>query len=296
MSFTLAPGVMLRLLAAFLVTAMSALIHALASEVPLGQIIFWRSFVAILPICLYAATKGNFPRALATRRPLLHLTRGSLGVLAMALSFLSLTYLPVADAMALSYLAPVLTLPMAALALGERLTPRILLAVAAGFGGVIAMLWEALALPGGGAMIGVAAGLGFAVLMAAVRVFIKSMTATETPAAIALYFAVAGSIAGLASLPFGWADLPLRDFALLAAAGLLGGLGHVASTEAVARAPVSAVAPFDFTGLVWALGFDVLIFGTVPGPLGTLGVGLITLAALLVTFAPAERRTAGGSA
>lgn len=278
-------GIGIRLLAAFLITAMSAVVHAVSDSIPIGQIIFWRSAVALLPICIYMMLRHQFPAALFTRRPRLHLTRGLFGALSMALSFVSLAYLPVANAQALAFLAPVLTLPMAALMLGERLSSLVIGAAALGFGGVIAMLWSTLEAPGQGALIGIAAGLAYAGTMAFVRVHIKAMTATEQPATIAFWFAVICSGVGLATWPFGWAAPDTTTLALLAATGLLGGLAHIAATEATARAPVSVLAPFDFTGLVWALGFDVLLFSVVPGPLALAGVGAITLAGVLATMA-----------
>lgn len=72
-------------------------------------------------------------------------------------------------------------------------------------------------------------------------------------------------------------------FGWLAFAGLIGGIGHIVSNEATARAPVSALAPFDFTGLIRALGFDLILFSVVPGILGLIGVFAITFAALIVT-------------
>ncbi|OUS35884.1 EamA family transporter [Rhodobacterales bacterium 56_14_T64] len=283
-------GIGLRLLAAFLMTAMSAAVHAAAQDAALGQIIFWRSAVALIPICLYMALRGEFPQALRTQQPKLHVVRSLFGAFSMALSFVSLAYLPVANAQAIGYLAPVLVLPLAAVMLGEKLTKTIFVAVFVGFGGVIALLWEALSLPGEGAVIGVAAGLAFAVTMAFVRVHTKKMTFTERSSTIAFYFAVVAALAGLASLPFGWPDLSWPQFGLLIAAGLIGGIGHIVANEATARAPVSALAPFDFTGLIWALGFDIVLFSQVPGPLGLLGVFAITLAALLVTFSGPKMR------
>lgn len=162
-------GVWLRLAAAFLITAMSALVREVSDDVTLGQIIFWRSAVAIIPICIYMALRGDFPRALRTKRPGMHILRGTLGAIAMGLSFLSLTYLPIAHAEALGFLGPVLVLPAAALILREHVSARLIAAVALGFGGVIAMLWEGLTMPGDGALIGIAAGLGFAALTALVR-------------------------------------------------------------------------------------------------------------------------------
>ena len=281
-------GIGIRLLAAFLITAMSAVVHAVSHEVPLGQIIFWRSAVALVPICGYMVLRHQFPAALASRNPRLHLTRGLYGALSMALSFVSLAYLPVANAQALAFLAPVLTLPMAALMLKERLAPVVITASALGFGGVIAMLWSALEAPGQGALIGIAAGLAYALTMAFVRVHIKAMTATESPATIVFWFAVICAGVGLATLPFGWVVPDLPTLGLLVATGLLGGLGHIAATEATARAPVSVLAPFDFTGLIWALGFDILLFAVMPGPLALAGVAAITLAGVVVTAAGAR--------
>ncbi|WP_191090152.1 DMT family transporter [Histidinibacterium aquaticum] len=275
-------GAALRLLAVFLVTAMSALVHAVGDAVPVGQIMVWRSAVALGPILLYMALRGDLPGGLRTRRIGLHLTRSLFGALSMALSFLSFIHLPVATAQALAFLAPVLMLPMATLLLGERAGVAGVIAVALGFGGAIAMLWEALEAPGQGALVGGAAGLGYALTMAFVRVHIKTMTATESAGAIAFYFAVTCTLAGLATWPFGWAALWPREVMLLTGAGLLGGFGHIAATEALARARVSDVAPFDFTGLLWAVIFDLLLFGLVPGPVAMLGALAILMASMLV--------------
>ena len=280
-----AQGVGLRLLAAFLVTAMSAAVHGAAENVPIGQIMFLRSVLAIVPIALYMLWLGEFPSGLRTRHPRLHVTRGLFGAFPMAMSFLSLAYLPVANAQALAYLAPVLVLSLAAVLLNERLSPAIFIAVALGFAGVILLLWEGLELPGEGALIGVGAGLAYAVTMAFVRVHTKTMTRSESASCIAFYFAVVSALVGLCTLPFGGVALDWSVFRWLLLAGVIGGVGHIVSNEAVARAPVSALAPFDFTGLIWALGFDLVLFATVPGPLGYLGVFAITGAALIVSFA-----------
>jgi len=283
-------GIGLRLLAAFLVTAMSAAIHAAAKDVGLGQIIFWRSAVALIPICLYMAARNEFPLALRTQQPGLHVVRSLFGAFSMGLSFLSLAYLPVANAQAIGYLAPILVLPLAAISLNENLSKTVITAVFVGFAGVIALLWEAFSMPGDRASIGVAAGLGFAFTMAFVRVHTKKMTVTERSSTIAFYFAVVAAIAGLATLPLGWVELSRSQFGLLVLAGLIGGTGHIVANEATARAPVSTLAPFDFTGLIWALGFDILLFSNMPGLLGMLGVFTITLAALLVTFSGSQTK------
>ena len=277
-------GIGLRLLATFLMTAMSAAVRVTADTVPLGQLIFWRSFLALFPICLYMVWRREFPSALRTKHPRLHVTRSLLGIFAMAMFFTALAYLPLANAQALGYLAPILVLPLAAFLLKEKLTAHIFGAVFLGFTGVLFLLWDAFSLPSEGALIGVAAGLIFAFTMAFVRVHTKTMTQTESSASIAFYLALVGSVVGLATIAFGWITLSIAMFGWLALAGFLGGIGHIVANEATARAPVSTLAPFDFAGLIWALGFDVILFSIVPGPMGLIGVFAITFAALMVTF------------
>ncbi|PIB23144.1 hypothetical protein BFP76_08980 [Amylibacter kogurei] len=277
-------GIALRLLGALLITAMSAVVHHVAKTVPIGQIIFWRSAIAIIPIVIYMMLRGQFPAALKTKHPKMHIIRGLFGVMSMALSFISLAYLPVANAQALAYMAPIITLPLAAIMVGESISKIVIFATAIGFGGVIAMLWDALSFGGDGAIIGVMAGLGFAVTMAFVRVHIKAMTATEHPATIALSFALVSTFVGIATLPFGWIAPSFDTYLWLIIAGVLGGLAHIAGTEAVARAPVSTLAPFDYTGIIWALAFDILIFSQFPNVIVLTGAIAITLGALMVVF------------
>lgn len=282
-------GAGLRILGVFLITAMSAIIHAIGDDIEIGQIIFWRSALAIIPILGYMALQGNFPNGLKTAHPRMHLTRGLFGVVTMAASFISLIYLPVANAQALSFLAPVLTLPLAAIMLKEKLSPAIIVSVLLGFAGVMLILLNAFEMPGEGAMIGVAAGLTYALLVAFLRVYVKAMTKTEGTATIAFYFAFCGAGVGLATIFFGWTMPDMRLWLMLCGAGLLGGLAHIAATEAVRLAPVSVVAPFDFTGLIWAAGFDVILFHHFPAPIAIMGMLAITAAALIVTIKPTQQ-------
>lgn len=277
-------GIFLRLLAVALITAMSATVHGLARTLPVGQIMFWRSLIALIPILAYLGWRGQLWHGLATKHPFNHLVRSAFGCLSMLFSFLSLAYLPVANASALAYLAPLMTLPMAAGVLGERIRPVVKVASGLGFIGVVAMLWGTFQFSGLGraALIGVAAGLGYAATMGFVRVHIKRMTETETPAAIAFYFALVCTAVGALSAVLGWAPVDQGTLMLLILSGLLGGAAHIASVEAVARAPVSTLAPFEYTGMIWALGFDLWLFGTVPDLLTGLGLVTIVAAAMVV--------------
>lgn len=274
-------GFFLRILSVAMMIGMSACVHAAAQFLPVGQVMFWRSGIALIAILAYMAWCHDLPAALFTKRPLAHATRGVFGAFSMLCSFASLAYLPVATSQALAYLAPILTLPLAAWSLGEKIAPKAVWAVALGMGGVITILWQALQLPGPGAWIGVAAGLSYAVTMAFVRVHIKALTQTERAATISFYFAVVCTLIGLASWSLGWEPVGLDVFWSLLGAGILGGLGHIVSAEAVARSSVGNLAVYDYTGIIWAVLFDLVLFGTVPGVWSMFGMALIVLAALL---------------
>ncbi len=281
-------GIALRLAATALITAMSACVHEAAKQATVGQIMFWRSFIAIFPIVLYLGWRGGVISGLRTKRLKGHFLRSGLGCAAMSLSFLSLAYLPVANATALLYLVPILTLPAAVIFLGEKLTSVVIISVALGFGGIIAMLAPSFSGEEvkAGTLIGVGAGVVMAVVMAFARVQIKQLTQTETPVSIAFYFALTCTVIGALSYPMGWGEPEGLALYALIGAGIFGGLAHIAAMEAVARAPVSVLAPFEYTGMIWALAFDVIFFGGWPAPLSLAGAVTIVAAASLVALKP----------
>jgi drug/metabolite transporter (DMT)-like permease len=284
-------GIFLRLAATFLFTAMSLAVRMASAEAPTGQIMFWRSWVALFPVVLYLAWRGQFPRALVTHNPIGHLRRSGMGGASMYFSFLSLAYLPIALATALWFLAPLLAIPAGILFLRERPTGIVIGAALAGFVGVALMLWPALAGPrfDVGAAIGIAAGIATAVTTVLAKVEIKKLTATEATGTIAFYFAVICTLIGLATLPFGWASPSPAVYGWLIAAGLLGGFAHIAMTEAIARAPVSTLAPFEYTAMPLALAFDVLFFAVLPTWLGLLGSVVIVAGAAVVAYEDVRR-------
>jgi drug/metabolite transporter (DMT)-like permease len=285
-------GIGLRLAATFLFMVMTLFVRLASSEAPVGQIVFHRSAWALLPIVLYLMWQGQFPAALATRRPVGHVRRSLYGCVAMFFSFVSVAHLPLALAAALGFLAPLLAVPVAAVALRERPGWLVWLAAVGGFGGVLLMLAPAFRGPSleAGTVIGVAAGLAMAATTVAAKVEIKRLTATEAPGTIAFYFALVCGACGLATLPFGWADVSNSGLAWLIASGLAGGFAHICMTEAIARAPVSTLVPFEYTAMIWALLFDLLVFALLPAPLSLLGAVVIVAAAATVAFG--ERKAA----
>ena len=285
-------GIALRIGSTLAFAAMTACIKALGDGVPLGQVVFFRSAGALLPLVLFLWWTGDFPRGLATTRPLGHIARCLMGATAMFTSFATLRYLPLAEATMLSYLAPVLLALLGWAALGERLGPRRLTGVALGLAGAAAFCLPAFS--GGlqaGAGLGVTLGLVTAVLTAGALIQVRRLTlAGEKAGAIAFWFATVSAMAGLATLPLGWVRPDTTQLALLIGAGLAGGVAHILMTLSFRHAEASALAPFEYLAILWAAVAGVVFFAEWPGPAFLIAAPLILGGAVIAT--PSRRKAA----
>lgn len=272
--------------ALFTLAAMNAIIHEAARVAPVGQLVFWRSVVSLGPILVYLAVRHELGKAFRTRYPHKHLIRGLLGAAVMMFNFIALGYLSVGLATAISYLTPILSIGAAMIFLRERPGALVIGGVVLGLAGIVLMLFPALMGTEArqGTLIGVAAGLAMAATGALSRVQIKDLTRTDPPGAIALSFAVISTLVGLVTALFGWSELDGQTLALLMVAGLLGATGHILMTEAMARAPVSLLAGYEYTGIIWAFLFDVALLGVVLDFWSVGGALVVAAAAALVTY------------
>ena len=274
-------GKILRIGGAAATVGVVACVHASAEFMPLGQIMTLRALVSGVLILIYGLAFKPHSELLPKRwRP--HLIRGALACCAMALSYFAAARLPVSYAQTLSFLAPLIVLPIAMIRLGEKLTIRLLVGFVLGFLGVVLILGLSIE-TGQSAMWGALAGIGAAVFIAVIQVNVRAMTATETAISIALSFTVIVTCVSALSFFLGnWVWTNGAALLIILAAGVFGALNLVLFAESLARAPASAVAPLDYTGLLWALLVDWLIFAQIPGPFGILGSVLITVSALVV--------------
>ena len=98
-----------------------------------------------------------------------------------------------------------------------------------------------------------------------------------------------------AMLAFEWSNVDLKTSAMLLGVGILGGLAQYTYFEAMRRAPVSVLAPFEYTSLVWAFVLGFLIWGDIPASNVTLGAVLIGAAGLMILFSERLGRKAPAS-
>ena len=279
-----------KLISALLFAVMSALVRLLGDVAPVGQMVFFRSAFAILPVAVIYALRGELMSAVITRRPFGQLGRGLLSVCGMFTNFSALTRLPLADATAIQFVSPLITVALAALILKERVRIYRWSAVAVGFVGVVVMLvphLDASQYVGIGASVAVAGALYAlisAVCNAGTVIQTRRLTQSETTSSIVFYFSLICAIAGALTFPFGWHAPSVYEWAGLISLGLLGGLAHIFLTESYRYAPASVIAPFDYSAMLWALLLGYFVFGELPAPLVYVGGAIVAGAGLFVIW------------
>ncbi len=266
---------------------MAAMVKYLTTSVPIGELIFARSFFSLPPLVIWMIYRREFPSALKTHRFKGHLLRGAFGAVAMAGYFVGLTYLPLPDMTAIWFVAPLLTLALATVMLGETVGMLRWSAVGIGFLGVILILSPYLGdgLSGGDdAAIGAVIGFAGAALTALAMIQVRQLTGTETTASIVFYFTLTATLFSLVTLPFGWIVPDFRTGVLLVLIGTVGGIGQILLTLAYRYAPVSVIAPFDYTAMIWSLLIGYFVFGEVPYAVVLIGAAIVIGAGLFVIW------------
>ena len=289
-SVDLFKAILLKVASALLFAVMQALVRSLGEIIPLGQVVFFRSAFAIVPLVVVYAWRNELITAVYTTRPFGQLWRGLISVFGMFLNFAALARLPLVDATAISFAAPLITVAFAAIFLRERVRIYRWSAVGVGFLGVLVTLWPHLEpahlMTAGGtaATIGATCAMASAFTSAGSVIQTRRLTDTESTSSIVFYFSLICALAGLATWPFGWVTPSVGQLAALVALGVLGGLAHILLTESYRYAPASVIAPFDYTTMVWAFVLGYALFGEVPTKYVFIGATIIAGAGLFVIW------------
>jgi drug/metabolite transporter (DMT)-like permease len=285
-------GISLRIAAMACVAALTGLVKWCGEQdVPVMQIVFFRNAFAFVPICLYMARTTGFG-VLKTQRPIAHATRSAVGLIGMTSGFSAVQFLPLTDAAAFQFTSPIFMAALAAPILAEHVDRHRWAAVIVGFIGVLIIIRP---IPGHMNLAGAALGVTGAVATAFAMITVRELGRTEAGAAIVFYFTVAGTLAGLASLPFGWASPEPLTLGFLVLIGLFGGVAQLLMTEALRIAPVGLVAPFDYTQLVWAALFGFLVWGERPHLATLIGAVLVAASGAYIVVRETRRATRAGS-
>src|ERR1043165_1000099 len=222
-------AVLLKLTSALMFSVMSAFVRYVSDVTPLGEVVFCRSFFAILPVMLIYALRGELAAAFRTSRPFGHLGRGMISVAGMFFNFAALARLPIVDVTTITFASPLITVALSAWILKERVRVYRWTAVGVGFIGVVVMLWPHLdvtrytGVGASAATLGALFAMASAFTNAGSVVQTRRLTDTETTSSIVLYFSLFCALGGLLTLPFGWIVPNWKQLAALVGLGVFGG-------------------------------------------------------------------------
>ncbi|MES2498421.1 MAG: DMT family transporter [Pseudomonadota bacterium] len=274
-------GILLRCLAIFFFALMSAAMKW-ASEGGAGlvELVFFRSAVG-LPVTAAWLAMGPGIAVVRTRRPASHLLRSMVGMLSLTMLYQALMLLPIADAVTIGFSSPAFATLLSVLILHEKVGPYRWAAVLIGFIGVLIVTQPSgTGLPTAGivyALIGAASS-------AAATILIREMSGSESHGAIVFWFFVSSTVISGVAMLFHSTALPPLTWGLLVFGGVTGAAAQLLMTRALQVAPVSVVAPFDYTQIIWAALLGWLIWSTLPGPSTLFGAGLIVVSGLTTAW------------
>ena len=270
-------GIACILFAMFCMSIMDGIAKWLGQGYSAIQVAFFRGLFAMIPVLVIVWQNGGI-NALQTRHPWGHLFRAASTWLALVCFFAAIQTMPLADAVAIAFAAPLFVTALSVPFLGETVGPRRWMAVIVGFLGVLVMVR-----PGAGAfqpeaLLVLLAALGYALAMLITR----RLTRTETNAAILFYSTTGATLANGLLLPFFWITPTTGDLGLFAGLGLIAGIGSFFMVLAYRHAPAAVVAPFDYTALLWATLIGWLVWRELPDTPVWIGAFVVVASGLYI--------------
>ncbi len=240
---------------------------------------------AFVPVAALIRHEGGLA-ALRPKHPWLVALRAGLLAVDMVLVYVAFSHLPLADAYALMFLSPMLVTALSVPLLGEHVGWRRWSAVVVGFLGVLIVLR-----PGFAELnVGHVAALSSTLLFALSMIVVRRIGNSETGSCLLVSMMVALLAVSVPVLPFVYAAPSGWDLLLLAAVGLLMGLGHLAMIQAFRLAPSAVVAPFHYSQIVWAVLFGLTLFGDRPDAWVVAGSAVIIASGLYILWRETVRR------
>ena len=266
-----AKAILLMLAASLIVTVNDAIAKWLTAHYPTGQILAVRGVMVIFLAVCWAMARRR-PDLLRVRNWKAQLTRGALMCVSTFLFITSLKFLPIADAIAISFAGPVFATMLAALILKEPVGWRRWTAIGIGFIGVLIMVRPAPEIFRLVALLPV-----LAAFIGAFRDIITRTMSTGGESTVATLVASTSVVAfgGFLTLPFGWEPITWEHLGLFAITSLLVGIAQSCMIEAFRWGEVGLIGPFKYSSLVWAVILGLLVWGDLPGPWTLVGASVL---------------------
>lgn len=273
-------GALWMLASAVAFTVMTVLIKYLGDYPPALQTFYRQAagFAVLLPLILRQGRK-----AFATTRPGILFFRSAAGTIGLMLSIYAYQKMPLADANALSFTRTLWLVPLAAFVVREKVGPLRIFAALVGFAGVLLMVRPgadghfALGLPALGMLL---ASLLFALTITGMKV----MTRDHAPSVLLVWAVTLGLVFAIPGGVLDWRVPKPVDFGLLCLMGVLGTITQGCYIKGMQRGDAAAMAPIDYTRLVFATAAGILLFHEVPSVWTLAGAGIVVASTLLITI------------
>jgi len=288
-----APGraVIFMLAAVFCLAVLDAGVKWLTADYPIPQIGFLRYCIGLCFAIALAMRFGGVT-TLRTRRLGGHALRSVLNIITMVTFYYALRLMPLADAVAVGFAAPLFMTVLSVPLLRERVGPRRWAAIVVGFFGVLLI-----AGPGSGPD-GIAIGWGAALALlsaftyALTLITSRQLSRTEMSHTILFYYSIGVIIVMGATLPFNWVTPDWEDVWVIVVVGISGSIGQYCLNQAFRYGEVSFIAPLEYTSLIWAGMFGIMFWGDIPTWPVLAGAAIVVLANMYVVRREAAIRRA----
>lgn len=283
-------------------------IKFLSGGYPLHEVILIRSIVAMLVLFVVIFPFNGGFAAARTNRFWLHMLRASFVVFSNITFFLGLSVLPLAEGVALFFVAPIVITVFSVVFLREHVGPHRWFAVVIGLVGVGIMLRPGAETFRLAALFPIASAVGYAAMHMMTRYIGRTESAATMSFYIQVAFIIVAAVSGLALgngryaagdgaiLDFllrAWVMPDAGDWALLIVTGCVISLGGYFISHAYRVAEAALVAPFEYLALPLAMVWGIVVFGEWPDALGLTGIALILASGLYLILREAVARRGG---
>jgi drug/metabolite transporter (DMT)-like permease len=268
-------GIGFMLLSVFMFSFGDALGKYIVATYSVGQLLALRGCAALFLLSpLIWRYRAQF---FALERPPLQLIRVGLSTLEVAAFFLATVHLPLADVTTYYLACPIFVTALSATVLREHVGWRRWSAILIGFAGVVIALKPSAQSLSWPAVIALSGSLCFSMLLMITRLL------RATPDIVMASSQFAGtSLLGAIMAPFGWVTPSMGHLALFAIAGSISVTALLCVNRSLKLAPASVVVPYQYSMIVWAVMFGIIVFGDVPQPATVVGAAIIIAAGLYI--------------
>ena len=280
-------GILMMCFAVLCFATMNTFVKEVRGDLPVVEIIWGRYFFHFALILVLFPRR--IPTLLNSQDKGLQIARSILVLMATACMFVALGFMPLADAVAITFAGPLLIVAMSALFLRETVGPRRWAAVIVGFIGVLVIIRPGAGVFQWAALLPVAVAFFYALY----QILTRHLSHRSDPLSMLFYTALVGAVAMSFIVPFDWQTPTAAQWLMLAAAGFLGGLGHYAIIKAYERSETALVAPFAYTEIIWATSLGFFIFGDFPDLFTFVGTAIIVASGVYVLHRERQARLAG---